>query len=107
MNNDPCRPPETASRQSLAPGPAIAPESVIGEIGLEEPRDEDASTNGMAMSFAEEHTAAFFGESSNIYFTRVLLRAVAAVHRASPAMPTLMEKELNVREQRRDSSPAS
>lgn len=68
------------------------------EIGLEEPHDEDASTNGMAMSFVEEHTAAFFGESSNIHFTQLLLRAVAAVHRAPPAMPTLMEKELNVRE---------
>ncbi|EFQ35750.1 fungal specific transcription factor domain-containing protein [Colletotrichum graminicola] len=44
--------------------------------GLEEPQDEDATTNGMAMTFIEEHTSAFFGGSSNINFTRLLLDAV-------------------------------
>jgi hypothetical protein len=47
--------------------------------GLEEPQDEDATTNGMAMTFVEENTSAFFGESSNINFTQLLLRAVRTV----------------------------
>lgn len=47
---------------------------------LEEPRDEDAHPNGMAMVFIEEQSSAFFGESSNINFTQQLLRAVATVH---------------------------
>jgi hypothetical protein len=51
--------------------------------GLEEPQDEDATTNGMAMTFIEEHTSAFFGGSSNINFTRVLLAAVNHIHRAA------------------------
>lgn len=54
--------------------------------GLEEPRDEDAATNGMAMIFAEEHTSAFFGESSNISFTQLLLRAVGTVRHAGTEM---------------------
>nr|AMB48850.1 Zn(II)2Cys6 transcription factor [Fusarium camptoceras] len=43
---------------------------------LEEPQDEDATANGMAMTFIEEHTSAYFGGSSNVNFTRLLLRAV-------------------------------
>ncbi|KAJ4138460.1 hypothetical protein NW768_002294 [Fusarium equiseti] len=43
---------------------------------LEEPQVEDATANGMAMTFIEEHTSAFFGGSSNVNFTRLLLRAV-------------------------------
>ncbi|KAJ1334956.1 transcriptional regulatory protein GAL4 [Microdochium nivale] len=54
--------------------------------GLEEPQDEDAHPNGMAMVFVEEQSSAFFGESSNINFTQLLLRAIAARHRAAPAM---------------------
>lgn len=57
-------------------------------IGLEEPQDEDATTNGMAMTFAEEHTSAFFGESSNIHFTQLLLQAIVAVYRVAPTLPT-------------------
>ena len=47
--------------------------------GLEEPQDEDAATNGMAMTFVEENTSAFFGESSNINFTQLLLRALGTI----------------------------
>jgi hypothetical protein len=46
---------------------------------IEEPRDEDASPNGMAMTFIKERTSAFFGESSNMNFARLLIRATAAV----------------------------
>ena len=49
---------------------------------LEEPQDEDATMNGMAMTFTEERTSAYFGESSNLHFTRVLLRATAALHQS-------------------------
>ncbi|KAK0388792.1 hypothetical protein NLU13_5035 [Sarocladium strictum] len=64
------------------PPPAAAPEqdqdreSLPRATGLEEPPDEDATTNGMAMTFIEEQTSAFFGGSSNINFTRLLLKAV-------------------------------
>jgi hypothetical protein len=51
-------------------------ESLPQATGLEEPQDEDATTNGMAMTFIEEHSSAFFGGSSNINFTRLLLSAV-------------------------------
>lgn len=54
-----------------------------GAAGLEEPQDEDATTNGMAMTFIEERTSAFFGGSSNIYFTRQLLRAINHTRYAS------------------------
>lgn len=60
---------------------------------LEEPRDEDATTNGMAMTFTEEHTSAFFGESSNLSFTRLLLRATAAVSQSSSSVHTAIEKD--------------
>ncbi|KAH8699321.1 C6 transcription factor [Phaeosphaeriaceae sp. PMI808] len=50
---------------------------------LEEPRDEDASPNGMAMTFIEERTSAFFGESSNITFARLLLRATTDVRQSA------------------------
>jgi len=54
--------------------------------GLEEPQDEDAATNGMAMTFVEENTSAFFGESSNINFTQLLLRAVGTVRHSDSSM---------------------
>jgi hypothetical protein len=54
--------------------------------GLEEPQDEDATTNGMAMTFVEENTSAFFGESSNINFTQLLLRAVRTVRHFDSTM---------------------
>ncbi|GAM87945.1 hypothetical protein ANO11243_059730 [Dothideomycetidae sp. 11243] len=47
---------------------------------LEEPWDEDATTNGMAMTFLEERTSAFYGESSNLGFARFLLRATIAMN---------------------------
>ncbi|KAH7399180.1 C6 transcription factor [Phaeosphaeria sp. MPI-PUGE-AT-0046c] len=53
---------------------------------IEEPRDEDASPNGMAMTFIEERTAAFFGESSNMNFARLLIRATASVSPLSQSM---------------------
>ena len=53
---------------------------------LEEPQDEDAATNGMAMTFVEENTSAFFGESSNINFTQLLLRAVGTVRHSDTTM---------------------
>jgi len=93
-NNDHCLPSDTP--QPLGPPGPVAQTGETRAIGLEEPRDEDASTNGMAMTFAEEHTSAFFGESSNINFTQLLLRAVAAVHRATPAVATMIDAELSV-----------
>lgn len=93
-NNDQFLPART--HQTSASPVAAAQAIETRAIGLEEPRDEDATTNGMAMTFAEEHTSAFFGESSNINFTQLLLRAIAAVHRATPAVATMVDSELNV-----------
>ncbi|KAI5206943.1 hypothetical protein E4T38_03653 [Aureobasidium subglaciale] len=60
--------------------------------GLEEPQDEDAvQENGMAMVFVEEHTSAFFGESSNINFTQLLLRAIATVRHPTTDIPSIIE----------------
>ncbi|KAI1676012.1 C6 transcription factor [Pyrenophora tritici-repentis] len=55
--------------------------------GMEEPQDDDAATNGMAMVFIDEHTSAFFGESSNINFTQLLLRAVAIARQTDIQVP--------------------
>lgn len=55
--------------------------------GMEEPQDDDAATNGMAMVFIDEHTSAFFGESSNINFTQLLLRAVATARQTDIQVP--------------------
>ncbi|PSN71054.1 C6 transcription factor [Corynespora cassiicola Philippines] len=60
---------------------------------LEEPRDEDTSTNGMAMTFIEEPTSAFFGESSNISFAHLLLRATAAVRQPTPTVQTAADRD--------------
>ncbi|KAK7947826.1 uncharacterized protein PG986_008712 [Apiospora aurea] len=65
---------------------AAEPVATTRATGLEEPQDEDASTNGMAMIFLEEQSSAFFGESSNISFTQLLFRGIAAVHQTSPAV---------------------
>lgn len=83
------------------PGPfAVAAEAVVPSraretraTGLEEPQDEDASTNGMAMIFLEEQSSAFFGESSNINFTQLLFRAIAAVNQTSPAVAAALDKD--------------
>ena len=91
-SNHDTRLPANVHQPSAPPDPVTEPRT----IGLEEPRDEDASTNGMAMTFAEEHTSAFYGESSNINFTQLLLRAIAAVHRGTPAVATMIDNELNL-----------
>ncbi|XHG06571.1 Transcription factor FBD3 [Aspergillus wentii] len=67
-NNYPCHP----TSSTPAPGGATRARETQA-TGLEEPQDEDASTNGMAMTFIEEQSSAFFGESSNINFTQLLL----------------------------------
>ncbi|KAL4731015.1 Transcription factor FBD3 [Fusarium chlamydosporum] len=56
--------------------------------GLEEPHDEDANTNGMAMTFVEEKTSAFYGEASNINFTQLLVWAIASVYGAASVAPS-------------------
>jgi hypothetical protein len=80
---------EVATRRHASLSQSHAPASV-GSVGamhanpvLEEPRDEDASPNGMAMIFVDEPTSAFFGESSNINFARLLLCATAAVRQST------------------------
>jgi uncharacterized membrane protein (UPF0127 family) len=88
----PCHPANVG--RSLTPAVTVAQTNETRAIGLEEPQDEDATTNGMAMTFAEEHTSAFFGESSNVGFTQLLLQAIAAVHRATSALPPMTDKEL-------------
>lgn len=68
---------------SVSPTVALANEESPHRANvLEEPRDEDASARGTAMTFIEEHTSAFFGESSNIHFARLLLRGTAAVRKS-------------------------
>ncbi|GAT29569.1 C6 transcription factor [Aspergillus luchuensis] len=92
-NNYPCR------LTSSTPAPeAVTRARETHATGLEEPQDEDASTNGMAMTFVEEHSSAFFGESSNINFTQLLLRAIAAVHQASPAITSAVDKDSALQE---------
>lgn len=65
-------------------------------LGLEEPWDEDASTNGMAMTFIEEPSAAIFGQSSNIHFTQTLLRALATVHKSSPQLSAALDRHTSL-----------
>jgi hypothetical protein len=88
----PCHPANVG--RSLTPAVNVTQTNETRAIGLEEPQDEDATTNGMAMTFAEEHTSAFFGESSNVGFTQLLLQAIAAVHRATSVLPPMTDKEL-------------
>ncbi|RFU74881.1 c6 transcription factor [Trichoderma arundinaceum] len=45
----------------------------------EDPGSDEAKTDGLAIIFVDEQTPAFYGESSNIVFTRYLLRAISAV----------------------------
>ncbi|KAK0390165.1 hypothetical protein NLU13_3737 [Sarocladium strictum] len=82
--------PSGSSQHDLDPARATA---------LEEPRDEDARTNGMAMTFIEEQTSAFFGGSSNINFTRLLLKTVNQVRQNARQGPHGLDKtgELNER----------
>jgi hypothetical protein len=90
-NNSPCRP--TSIAQPIASPVATTRAKGTRATGLEEPQDEDASTNGMAMTFVEEQSSAFFGESSNIKFTQLLLRGIAAVHQTSPAVPSALDRD--------------
>lgn len=94
----PCRsnspwPPTTISQPAAAAPGATVSSRGTRATGLEEPQDEDASTNGMAMIFVEEQSSAFFGESSNINFTQLLLRGIAAVHQPSPAVTSALERD--------------
>ncbi|GKZ36707.1 hypothetical protein AbraIFM66950_007882, partial [Aspergillus brasiliensis] len=89
-----CRP----ASSTPAREPVVTRAKETNATGLEEPQDEDASTNGMAMTFIEEQSSAFFGESSNINFTQLLLRGIAAVHRASPAVTSAIDKDSALRE---------
>ncbi|KAL7911404.1 fungal-specific transcription factor domain-containing protein [Trichoderma velutinum] len=73
-------------------------EGFVRATGLEEPQDEDASTNGMAMTFVEERTSAFFGGSSNMSFTRLLLSAINAVRKSARCEPASVDKEYNLNE---------
>lgn len=68
------------------------PVATTRATGLEEPQDEDSSTNGMAMIFLAEQSSAFFGESSNISFTQLLLRGIAAVRQTSPAVTASLDR---------------
>lgn len=94
----PCRsnsswPPPSIPQPTAAPeARAAAAERGTHATGLEEPQDEDASTNGMAMIFIEEQSSVFFGESSNINFTQLLLWSIAAVHQPSPTVPSALDK---------------
>lgn len=60
---------------------------------LEDPPNEEGRTDGLAMIFVEESTSSYFGESSNIHFTRLLLRAISTVRNTRPAMKAVAEKE--------------
>ncbi|KAH6615143.1 C6 transcription factor [Boeremia exigua] len=60
-------------------------------------QDEDATTNGTAMTFIEERTSAFFGRSSNVNFVRLLLGATAAA-RKQHSPQTAVEREGTVLE---------
>jgi hypothetical protein len=71
------------TQRSAGSGAALPPEESPHRANvLEEPLEEDATMNGLAMTFTEERTSAYFGESSNLHFTRVLLRATAAFHQS-------------------------
>ncbi|KAK8872382.1 C6 transcription factor [Apiospora arundinis] len=84
----PCR--TAGAAQSFA---AAEPTDTTRATDLEEPQDEDASTNGMAMIFLEEQSSALFGESSNINFTQLLFRGIAAVHQTSPAATATLARD--------------
>ncbi|CAF3498258.1 unnamed protein product [Fusarium graminearum] len=94
--DSPCRQSSIAQCISVAsPRPNARAKSAPNETcatGLEEPHDEDANTNGMAMTFVEEKTSAYYGEASNINFTQLLLRAMATVHGATPVAPSALNQ---------------
>ena len=75
-----------------------AKDSLSRATGLEEPQDEDATTNGMAMTFVEEHTSAFFGGSSNINFTRLLLGAVNHIRNSARRQAAGVDRQHDLNE---------
>ncbi|KAF5709070.1 transcription factor [Fusarium mundagurra] len=89
-HDSPCRQP-VIEQSIISSRPNTRDKSAPNETcttGLEEPDDEDANTNGMAMTFVEEKTSVYYGEASNINFTQLLLRALATVHGATPVAPS-------------------
>ncbi|KXJ88815.1 hypothetical protein Micbo1qcDRAFT_197147 [Microdochium bolleyi] len=64
----------------------------LSPFGLEEPHDDDAPTNGMAMTFIDEPSGAFFGQSSNIHFTQLLMRGLAVVHHSTPQLSAALDR---------------
>lgn len=56
----------------------------------EDPGIDEANTDGLAILFLDQQTPAFYGESSNIYFSRYLLQAMAVASKPKqhgPAAP--------------------
>ncbi|EWG54416.1 hypothetical protein FVEG_12635 [Fusarium verticillioides 7600] len=86
--------PSMPSPAPTAPTKASAPSGArtgTCATSLEEPQDEEGIPNGMAMTFVEEKTSAFYGEASNINFTQLLLRAIAVAH-DSPGAPSGLDR---------------
>ncbi|QGI78650.1 unnamed protein product [Fusarium fujikuroi] len=83
-------PAPTAPTKASASAPSQA-ETGTCATSLEEPQDEEGILNGMAMTFVEEKTSAFYGEASNINFTQLLLRAIAVAHH-SPGAPSGLDR---------------
>ncbi|KAL7904135.1 C6 transcription factor [Trichoderma velutinum] len=54
---------------------------------VEDPGTDEAKTDGLAMIFVDEQTPTFYGESSNIVFTRYLLQAIAKVKQHGMTVP--------------------
>ncbi|KAJ0144573.1 Serine/threonine-protein kinase KIN28 [Fusarium oxysporum f. sp. albedinis] len=85
-----------------APSSPVLEETNDGSLpratGLEEPQDEDATTNGMAMAFVEEHTSAFFGGSSNVNFTRLLLKAVNRIRNPARRQGATVDRQHELNE---------
>lgn len=63
---------------------------------LVEPEEEVETTDGMAMIFVEERGSAYFGESSNIHFIRLLIRIIGQVRRAPPTAQAKRDLEGNM-----------
>ncbi|KAG9250772.1 fungal-specific transcription factor domain-containing protein [Emericellopsis atlantica] len=98
-----------SSSQISQPGPPASKDGIgLGRAtALEEPRDEDANTNGMAMTFVEEQTSAFFGGSSNINFTRLLLKTVNQVRKNARQGPDGVDRTSEVDERNMAKASAS
>lgn len=93
-----CRPYRSFPVTAASTAPDHENEDSARAIGLEEPQDEDATTNGMAMTFVKEHTSAFFGGSSNINFTRLILGAVNHMRHAARREQGIPEKQFDLNE---------